>query len=312
MRPFKEPAIDVRDLRMRYGAREVLRGVNLRIAPGTVLGLLGPNGAGKTTTIEILEGFRRRSSGSVRVLGQDPERGDENWRARMGIVLQDWRDHRRWRVQELLEHLGRYYRPYSTPSRLRPLPTHRILDQLGLNSLASTRIAMLSGGQRRRLDVAIGLVGNPELLFLDEPTVGFDPEARYEFHQVIHRIAATTDTAIVLTTHDLAEAESLATRIAILNHGRIVVDDTPTRLKARLTSHAVISYECQGDEHRVEVPTGDVEQTVGELLRERPGLSQLEVTRPSLESAYLNLIGDEGARAATDALEPAPAGGTRP
>ncbi|MCT1833291.1 ABC transporter ATP-binding protein [Kocuria palustris] len=287
---LSEPAVDVRDLRMRYGSREVLRGIDLRIEPGTILGLLGPNGAGKTTTIEILEGFRRRSSGSVRVLGQDPERGGEDWRARLGIVLQDWRDHRRWRVRELLEHLGRYYRPYSSPSRMRPLSTDLILDQLGLLPLASTNIAKLSGGQRRRLDVAIGLVGNPELLFLDEPTVGFDPEARYEFHQVIRDISQTTNTAIILTTHDLAEAESLATRIAILNYGRIVVDDTPVLLKSRLTSQAIISHHWRGRDHRDEIPLRDVEHVVRGLLVERPDLSQLEVTRPTLETAYLNLV----------------------
>ncbi|WP_145007852.1 ABC transporter ATP-binding protein [Kocuria marina] len=301
-----EAIVDVRDLRMRYGTREVLCGVDLRIEPGTVLGLLGPNGAGKTTTIEILEGFRRRSSGSIRVLGKDPEHGDESWRARLGIVLQDWRDHRRWRVRELLEHLGRYYRPYSTASRTRPLPADLILDQLGLLPLATTGIAKLSGGQRRRLDVAIGLVGNPELLFLDEPTVGFDPEARYDFHQVIHEIAGTADTAIILTTHDLAEAESLATRIAILDHGRIIVDDTPARLKARLTSHAVVSHHWRGGDHRIDVPVGDVERTVRQLLDERPDLSQLEVTRPNLEKAYLNLVSSDRQNPSTGRFMPAP------
>lgn len=303
-----QPAVEVDDLRMRYGTREVLRGVDLHIEPGTVMGLLGPNGAGKTTTIEILEGFRRRSSGSVRVLGQDPERGDERWRARLGIVLQDWRDHRRWRVGELLDHLGRYYRPYSSPSRTRPLPAERILDQLGLLPLASTRVAKLSGGQRRRLDVAIGLIGNPELLFLDEPTVGFDPEARYEFHQMIKQIARTTDTAIILTTHDLAEAESLASRIAILDGGTIVVDDTPARLKVRLTSHAVVSYHWHGRDERVEVPIDDVERIVHRLFDERPDLSHLEVIRPSLEDAYLNLVSTDARPQEKEHRFPTPAG----
>lgn len=307
-----EPAVDVRDLWMRYCPHEVLRGIDLRIDPGTILGLLGPNGAGKTTTIEILEGFRRRSSGSVRVLGRDPERGGEDWRARLGIVLQDWRDHRRWRVRELLEHLGRYYRPYSGPQRMRPLPTDLVLDQLGLLPLASTNIAKLSGGQRRRLDVAIGLVGNPELLFLDEPTVGFDPEARYEFHQVIQNISQTTDTAIILTTHDLAEAESLATRIAILNNGRIVIDDTPAPLKSRLTSQAVISYHWQGHDHRVEVPLDSVEHVVRGLLVDRPDLSQLEVTRPTLETAYLNLVSGQDPNPAPARLMSTPMGESTP
>ncbi|WOF21921.1 ABC transporter ATP-binding protein [Microbacterium betulae] len=287
------PAVEISDLRMRYGTRDVLRGIDLRIDRGTILGLLGPNGAGKTTTIEILEGFRRRSSGTVRVLGQDPQHGDERWRARLGIVLQDWRDHRRWRVGELLEHLGRYYKPYSTPARPRPIPAGRLLAQFGLQQQASTSIAKLSGGQRRRLDVAIGLVGNPELLFLDEPTVGFDPEARQGFHQAIWQISQTSDTAIVLTTHDLAEAERLASRIAILNHGRIVIDDTPAMLKARLASRAVVSYRLHGREYRHDVPADEVEAFVHEVLADRSQITQLEVVRPSLESAYLDLVSDE-------------------
>src|SRR5699024_4399007 len=154
-----DPAIETRGLRMRYGTNDVLHGVDLSVDRGEVVALLGPNGAGKTTTIEILEGFRRRSAGQVRVLGTDPDDGDEAWRARLGVVLQSWRDHRRWRVRELLAYLGRFYAPYSTSQRPRPYDPDELIARVGLSGQATTALAKLSGGQRRRLDVAIGLVG---------------------------------------------------------------------------------------------------------------------------------------------------------
>ena len=176
--PFaEEPVIAVEDLRMRYGQLDVLEGISFTARRGEVLVMLGPNGAGKSTTIEILEGFRRRSAGEVRVLGLDPEHGDEAWRARLGVVLQSWRDHGRWKVRQLLGYLGAYYAPYSTPERPRPVDVDELLAMVGLTDLAGAKISTLSGGQRRRLDVAIGIVGRPDLLFLDEPTVGFDPQA---------------------------------------------------------------------------------------------------------------------------------------
>ena len=178
--------IEVRGLRMRYGSVDVLNGVDFTARRGEVVVLLGPNGAGKTTTIEILEGFRMRSAGEVRVLGTDPAKGDERWRARLGVVLQSWRDHGKWRVRELLAHLGRYYAPYSTPERKRPYDPDDLVEAVGLGEHAEKKISSLSGGQRRRMDVAIGLVGKPELLFLDEPTAGFDPHARREFHDLVH------------------------------------------------------------------------------------------------------------------------------
>jgi ABC-2 type transport system ATP-binding protein len=167
--------IDVRGLRMRYGSVDVLKGVEFTACRGEVLALIGPNGAGKTTTIEILEGFRMRSAGEVRVLGVDPAKGDERWRARIEMVLQSWRDHGKWRVRELLAHLGRYYAPYSTQGHRRPYDVDDLIGAVGLDEHAGKKISALSGGQRRRMDVAIGIVGRPELLFLDEPTAGFDP-----------------------------------------------------------------------------------------------------------------------------------------
>lgn len=184
-----EPIVQVRDLRMRYGSNDVLDGVDLHVDRGEVLCLLGPNGAGKTTTIEILEGFRARSGGEVDVLGSDPEQAGEQWRARVGVVLQSWRDHPRWTPRRLLTHLGRYYVPYSTPERPRPYDIEELIGMVALDELAEAKIATLSGGQRRRLDVAIGIIGRPELLFLDEPTAGFDPLARRDFHDLIHRLS---------------------------------------------------------------------------------------------------------------------------
>src|SRR6202167_3058354 len=200
--------LDVRDLRMRYGRHGMLNGLSFAARRGEVLALLGPNGAGKTTTIEILEGFRMRSAGQVSVLGTDPAHGSEAWGARTGVVLQSWRDHAKWQVRELLAHLGRYYAPYSTPRLTRPWDADDLLETVGLTPHARKRVRNLSGGQRRRLDVAIGIVGRPELLFLDEPTAGFDPEARRDFHDVVRGLRGD-GTTILLTPHYLDEAEAL-------------------------------------------------------------------------------------------------------
>ena len=225
--------LDVSGLRMRYGAKDVLHDVNLHVARGEVVCLLGPNGAGKSTAVEILEGFRARSGGEVRVLGTDPASADENWRARVGIVLQSWRDHGNWRVRELLTHLGTYYEPYSTAATPRPWDADELLAAVGLAAQARQKIRTLSGGQRRRLDVAIGLVGRPELLFLDEPTTGLDPVARREIHDLLGQLAAAQSATILMTTHDLAEAERLAHRIVVLGQGRIIADGTPGELTER-------------------------------------------------------------------------------
>ena len=230
----EEDVVAVQGLRMRYGATEVLRDVTFRIKPGEVLAVLGPNGAGKTTTIEILEGFRLRSAGAVEVLGVDPAYGDEAWRARVGVVLQSWRDHGKWRVRELLAHLGRYYAPYATAEIPRPWDADELIELVGLTGQAEQKLKTLSGGQRRRLDVAIGIVGRPELLFLDEPTTGFDPVARHEFHALVRRLTDELHTTILLTTHDLDEASKLADRILILSGGRIIASGTPEALTTQI------------------------------------------------------------------------------
>jgi ABC-2 type transport system ATP-binding protein len=276
--------IEVSELRMRYGSRDVLDGIGFVANRGEVLALLGPNGAGKTTTIEILEGFRTRSGGDVRVLEVDPARAGEDWRARVGIVLQSWRDHGKWRVRELLEHLGRFYEPYA-----RPFSADELIATVGLEQQAGQRIASLSGGERRRLDLAIGIVGRPELLFLDEPTAGFDPEARRDFHDLVHRLSDLEDTTILLTTHDLAEAEKLADRILILNDGKIVADGSADQLAREVAGRAEVRWSCNGD--RYVHATEDATTFVRELFAQHgEAVQDLEVKRASLEDTYMAMV----------------------
>jgi ABC-2 type transport system ATP-binding protein len=286
----QEPvAIEVNGLQMSYGQAEVLKGVDFQIHRGEVIVLLGPNGAGKTTTIEILEGFRLPSAGKVEVLGVNPAEGSEEWRARIGVVLQSWRDHSKWGVRELLDHFGKYYRPYSTDSRPRPLKTDELLELVGLKDQAKKPLAALSGGQRRRMDVAIGLVGNPEVLFLDEPTAGFDPKARRDFHDVIHRLSDLDDTTVLLTTHDLDEAEKLSDRILILAGGKIVANGSADQLARDVSSQAEVRW-VQGGKPLVHA-TKDATAYVRKLLAQhKTGISDLEVRRASLEDTYMAFV----------------------
>lgn len=297
-----QPVVEVRDLRMRYGSTDVLKGATFRADRGEVLALLGPNGAGKTTTIEILEGFRMRSAGQVSVLGTDPARGDEPWRARLGVVLQSWRDHGKWRVAELLEHFGRYYAPYSTPETRRPRDTAELLDIVGLTEHANKQVRTLSGGQRRRLDVAIGIVGRPELLFLDEPTAGFDPEARRDFHDLVHRLADLEETTVLLTTHDLDEAEKLADRILILAGGRIVADGSADQLSRQVSRKTEIRWTRDGQ--RFTHSADDGTRFVRELFAQYGDeITDLEVHRATLEDVYMTMVHRHESGAADD--EPA-------
>jgi ABC-2 type transport system ATP-binding protein len=282
-------AAEVRDLRMRYGAKDVLNGIDFEIRTGEVVALLGPNGAGKTTTIEILEGFRARSAGQVTVLGTDPARGDERWRARLGVVLQSWRDHAKWRVRELLQHLGGYYARYGTPEIPRPWDTAELIDLVGLTAQANARIGSLSGGQRRRLDVAIGIVGRPELLFLDEPTAGFDPRARREFHDLVHRLTDREQATVLLTTHDLAEAEKLADRVLILAGGQIIADGSPDELALRMSAQAEVRWTIGGQ--RFVHPTDEATAFTRQLFAQHGGaVADLEVRRANLEDTYMTLV----------------------
>jgi ABC-2 type transport system ATP-binding protein len=293
--------IDVHDLRMRYGSTDVLRDITFQAHRGEVLALLGPNGAGKTTTIEILEGFRRRSAGRVRVLGLDPDNVTAHWRARVGIVLQSWRDHGRWRVAELLDYLGSYYAGHSTDLVTRPWDARELLAVVGLTEHADSRINTLSGGQRRRLDVAIGVVGRPELLFLDEPTAGFDPEARREFHGLVRRLSDDYRTTIMLTTHDLAEAEKLADRILVLAGGRIVADGTTQELGRRFAGADEVRWTLHG-QHFVESTTESTRFACQLFRQYGESITDLEVRRTSLEETYLALV----RRVETDNQQPDP------
>jgi ABC-2 type transport system ATP-binding protein len=287
--PDDDAVIDVRDLRMRYGTTNVLDGVTFAAHRGEVLVLLGPNGAGKTTTIEILEGFRMRSAGQVAVLGVDPAHGAERWRARLGVVLQSWRDHGKWRVRELLAHLGSYYAPYSTELIRRPWDVDELIAAVGLTEQASTRVGQLSGGQRRRFDVAVGIVGRPELLFLDEPTAGFDPAARREFHDLVHRLSDIEDTTILLTTHDLDEAEKLADRILILAGGRIIANGSADQLSRLVSAEAEVRWSHDGG--RFVHTTSDATRFVHDLFRQHgEAIADLEVRRASLEDTYMALV----------------------
>jgi ABC-2 type transport system ATP-binding protein len=288
--------LDVRDLRMRYGSTDVLTGVTFQADRGEVLALLGPNGAGKTTTIEILEGFRMRSAGEVSVLGVDPARGDEAWRAGLGIVLQSWRDHGRWRVRELLAHLATYYVPYRAPWRV-----DELMDRVGLTAHADQRVSRLSGGQRRRLDVAVGIVGRPGLLFLDEPTVGFDPQARRDFHDLVHQLVDFEDTTILLTTHDLDEADKLADRILVLAGGRVIADGSADSLSRRMNTAAEVRWSRGGERfvHASEEPTEFVRQLFAQHGKE---IGDLEVRRASLEDTYMALVKGVESGSADDAV----------
>ena len=285
------PVVQVTDLRMRYGDKDVLHGVDLTVHRGEILALLGPNGAGKTTTIEILEGFRQRSAGEVSVLGLDPAVGDEAWRARVGIVLQSWRDHGKWRVRQFLANQGSLYVPFSTPTVTRPWDVDDLLASVGLTDQADEQVRRLSGGQRRRLDVAVGLVGRPDLLFLDEPTAGLDPQARRDFHDLLQRVSDEFDVTVLMTTHDLAEADKLADRIAILVAGRIIAEGTSEQLSHRIASHDLVRWVTKGQQFEESTP--DSTAFVRALLREDGGsVSQLEVHRASLEDTYLRLVHD--------------------
>ncbi|MFF5439200.1 ABC transporter ATP-binding protein [Streptomyces achromogenes] len=296
----EEPVLEVHGLHMRYGDKEVLRGVDFSVRRGEVVALLGPNGAGKSTTVEILEGFRGRSAGEVRVLGTDPARGDERWRSRLGIVLQSWRDHGKWRVRELLAHFAAFYAPYSTPGHPRPRDVGELLATVGLTDQADQRIASLSGGQRRRLDIALGVVGRPELLFLDEPTTGFDPEARHEFHALVRALADERCT-ILLTTHDLREAEKLADRVLILIGGRVIAEGTVDELARRTGAEAEVTWTGGGGERhsrRTADPTAFVQRLFAE---DGADVRDLQVRRVGLEEVYLAMVRDAEAGRVEDA-----------
>jgi len=276
-------AVHVRGLHRAYGETRAVDGVDLDVVRGEVLALLGPNGAGKTTTTEILEGYRHRDSGEVAVLGHDPAHATGAWRSRIGIVLQSANDLGDLTVEESVAHFAGYY-----PS---PRDVGEVIESVGLAAKRTTKGADLSGGQRRRLDVALGIIGRPELLFLDEPTTGFDPEARREFWDLI-RSLRDEGTTIMLTTHYLEEAEVLADRVAVIARGRVIACDIPSRLGGRDESLATVIWRDGEHVHRTQThePTREVAQLSARLGGEIPGLA---IHRPSLEDIYISLIDDD-------------------
>jgi ABC-2 type transport system ATP-binding protein len=277
-----DAAISVRGLVRRYGEFTAVDGLDLDIHRGEIFALLGPNGAGKTTTVEICEGFRRRDGGEVRVLGVDPATGGRHWKGRLGIVLQSGAGDSQLTCRELLRAQASYYAD--------PRDADEVLELVGLTEKAGVRGRALSGGQRRRLDVALGIVGRPTLLFLDEPTTGFDPEARRQFWSLI-RSLRDLGTTMLLTTHYLDEAEALADRVGVIARGRLVEVAVPSELGGRGSAPVVVSWTEDGvrRSEATQTPTALVSELAGRLGGEVPDLM---VARPTLEDVYLQMIGD--------------------
>ena len=278
-----DPVISIRDLRKSYGDVEAVRGVDLEVRAGEVFAFLGPNGAGKTTTVEILEGYRQRDGGEVEVLGEDPERAGRGWRERIGIVLQACRLDPYLTVRESLELYAGYYSA--------PRPIAETIELVGLGGKADARTGALSGGQQRRLDVGMALIGDPELLFLDEPTTGFDPAARRQAWETIAGLRELGKT-VFLTTHYMDEAQRRADRVAIIARGEVVAGGAPAELGDRESRPARIAYREGGRtvELETETPVATLNELTGRALAEGAELEGLEVTRPSLEDVYLELI----------------------
>jgi ABC-2 type transport system ATP-binding protein len=301
------PAIQVEGLRKVYGDNAAVDGLDLVVGAGEVVSLLGPNGAGKTTTVEILEGYRTRDAGSVSVLGFDPQEGGRDFRDRIGVVLQEAGFEENFTPRELLRLHAGYYS--------HPRPVDEVIELTGLDEKADARVRTLSGGQKRRLDLALGIVGNPELLFLDEPTTGFDPSARRRAWDLVENLRKLGST-ILLTTHYLDEAEHLADRVIVIDHGQVLAEGTPDELAARAGSATVISFRLPagvtaadvpdvGGERRVAgnvvemrttTPTADVAQLAKWAMGRACELDALTLTRPSLEDVYLDLVGESAVR----------------
>jgi ABC-2 type transport system ATP-binding protein len=274
-------AITVRGLKKSYGDFAAVKGIDFDVAEGECFGILGPNGAGKTTTVEMLEGYRKRTAGEVSVLGVDPADGDAKWRARLGMVLQTSRPSEELTVDEVVRHFATFFD--------NPRDTDEVISLVGLNEKADVRAGKLSGGQQRRLDVALGIIGRPDLLFLDEPTTGFDPEARRQFWSLIEDLKKS-GTTIVLTTHYLDEAEALADRVAVIAAGEIKAMGDPATLGGRASAASIVRWQEDGETKSLasDTPTKTVAELGSRFGGEVPGLT---IGRPSLEDIYLELIG---------------------
>jgi ABC-2 type transport system ATP-binding protein len=278
-------AIDARDLRKRYGDFEAVRGIDISVRRGEVFGLLGPNGAGKTTTVEILEGYRARDGGDVCVLGHDPQRRERELRQRIGIVLQSGGIYSHITPREALRHWASFYR--------RPRDVEDVIELAGLRDAADVRSRRLSGGQLRRLDFALALIGDPELIFLDEPTTGFDPEARRSAWETVRKLRDLGKT-ILLTTHYLDEAQELADRVAIVKDGRILAIGRPRELGVGASHYRVAWRDADGQlvERQTDDPTTLLGQLTADALARGERLDELSVARPTLEDVYLELTAD--------------------
>jgi ABC-2 type transport system ATP-binding protein len=276
-------AISVRELRKSYGAHEALRGISFQIAEGEVFGLLGPNGAGKTTTVEILEGYRERDAGDVEVLGFDPAGAARGFRERIGVVLQQSQLWANLTVAETHRMFAGYYE--------RPRDVDEVIDLVGLREKRDARVKTLSGGQKRRLDLGVALVGDPDLIFLDEPTTGFDPAARRAAWEMIRSLRSLGKT-ILLTTHYLDEAEQLADRVAVLREGQIALEGTPAALTGD-TKETEVRYRENGRELviRTQEPTRVLHELTAKAVAEGRELEGLTVRRPTLEDVYLSITG---------------------
>jgi ABC-2 type transport system ATP-binding protein len=307
LRLVSDAAISVRGLRKSYGEHEAVAGIDFEVAEGEVFGFLGPNGAGKTTTIEILEGYRERSEGEVAVFGVDPGQPTRAWRNRVGLVLQECELDPLWTVREAIALFARFYEA--------PRPVDETIELVGLGDKRDARVGTLSGGQKRRADVAIGIVGDPDLIFLDEPTTGFDPTARRDAWNMIEGLKALGKT-VFLTTHYMDEAQHLADRVAILRAGRIVAQGRPEELGENIGRRTVIAFtldgglgveevrsrvsapvEVSGNQIEVETehPQADLYSLLGLADERGAALEELEVRRPSLEDIFLELTREERA-----------------
>ena len=301
-------AIEVRGLRKSYGDVEAVRGIDLTVESGEVFALLGPNGAGKTTTVEILEGFRRRSSGDVSVLGDDPATAGAEFRARIGIVLQSTGVDPYLTVRETVDLYGGYY-PNARP-------VDEVVDLVGLSEKRDTRVLKLSGGQQRRLDVAIALAGDPELLFLDEPTTGFDPGARRNAWEIVRNLSSLRKT-VFLTTHYMDEAQNLANRVAVISNGEIVAEGPPSTLGGRHLAATVVRFripaavadvpdwgQVPASDGTFELSTNDPTRMLHDMthwaMERDVSLEALDVSRPTLEDVYLELTHEFGATAGSE------------
>jgi ABC-2 type transport system ATP-binding protein len=292
------PAISVRDLRKSYGHNEAVRGVSFEVGYGEVLALLGPNGAGKTTTVEILEGYRQRTSGHVEVLGVDPEKGGVALRQRIGIVLQECGIDAYLTVREVVQMHSQYYRA--------PRDVDEVIALVGLDEKVSSRVKTLSGGQQRRLDVALGLIGDPELLFLDEPTTGFDPSARRQSWDIVSNLT-TLGKTVLLTTHYMDEAQTLADRVIVIARGAIVAEGTPEDIGGRDLDKTIVSFAMPASldgvplaittanghcRFETEDATRDLHRLTSWAIDRGVMLDGLDVRKPSLEDVYLRLTAD--------------------